>query len=376
MDSEVFLIVLLCVVVRVVSATCPAECNCEPFSKRVICQSRHGQNLKRVPTGIPRDTKYLELSFNSIATISDNDFRPLYGLRTLKLDNNALTSIAHQTFWFNYNQLREVNLDNNMLSAINDTQMWGLYNYVNKLTIRNNPIKYVNWESLSRLRFINHFDMMQHTGVVHLNCSCDFFKTMENLKRKATVYANCADGSPRNGKNWNDKRTREKYCGKPPESGTSTGGIIGGVVGAFIFISCCCRGGAQRGGGQAAPAAAAPPRPAPEPHQEPPARAGTPPPAPVAVPPEGSALRRSSLPGDVRFCLPEDTGLTELSAGPPSYQSIVPYEGGMGNPVFVGDLPPPPAYEEVAGKKYLENIGYVVLTQRYIIPLLQAMIKI
>ena len=78
-------------------------------------------NLTGVPSNLPQNTQYLELSFNSISTLTSDGLASLPALCIFKLTNCGLTSILPTAFQGNP-RLEELDLSFNALSTIPEIQ--------------------------------------------------------------------------------------------------------------------------------------------------------------------------------------------------------------------------------------------------------------
>ncbi|XP_062398600.1 toll-like receptor 1 [Sardina pilchardus] len=79
------------------------------------------QNLTSMPSNLPRNTQYLDLSFNTISTLTSTDLVSLSALCIFKMANCGLISISPAAFQRNPH-LQELDLSFNRLSAIPEIQ--------------------------------------------------------------------------------------------------------------------------------------------------------------------------------------------------------------------------------------------------------------
>ncbi|XP_048095451.1 toll-like receptor 1, partial [Alosa alosa] len=79
------------------------------------------QNLTSMPSNLPRNTQDLDLSFNTISTLTSTDLASLSALCIFKMSNCGLISISPAAFQGNLH-LQELDLSFNMLSAIPEIQ--------------------------------------------------------------------------------------------------------------------------------------------------------------------------------------------------------------------------------------------------------------
>uniref|UniRef100_A0A8C4SHZ3 TIR domain-containing protein n=1 Tax=Erpetoichthys calabaricus TaxID=27687 RepID=A0A8C4SHZ3_ERPCA len=87
-----------------------------PIQHRV---DRSNTNLTRVPSSLPPDTQYLDLSHNNISMIESGDMIGLPKLCVLKLSHNGLMRISSSTF-LNNTELQVLDLSYNALDIIPD----------------------------------------------------------------------------------------------------------------------------------------------------------------------------------------------------------------------------------------------------------------
>ncbi|KAJ7316270.1 hypothetical protein JRQ81_002432, partial [Phrynocephalus forsythii] len=91
---------------------CPSKCTCS--GSNVDC---HGQGLKTVPRGIPRNAERLDLDRNNITRITKVDFAGLKNLRVLHLEENQISVIERGTFQ-DLKQLERLRLNRNKLQVL------------------------------------------------------------------------------------------------------------------------------------------------------------------------------------------------------------------------------------------------------------------
>ncbi|XP_069734481.1 toll-like receptor 2 [Phaenicophaeus curvirostris] len=89
-------------------------CRVDAESRTGLCK---GQDLERVPRGLPADLRALDLSYNKLREIAASDFAGMTQLRRLDLGYNAISRIAPDAFVSNP-LLEQLQLFNNSLELI------------------------------------------------------------------------------------------------------------------------------------------------------------------------------------------------------------------------------------------------------------------
>nr|XP_044992028.1 leucine-rich repeat and transmembrane domain-containing protein 1 [Jaculus jaculus] len=93
---------------------CPPKCFCHPSAKWVDCS---GQGLAEVPPDLPPQTLMLFLQDNRIRWLPALAFRTTPLLTTLNLSNNSLSSLTPESF-YGLRHLRVLNLTQNSLPSL------------------------------------------------------------------------------------------------------------------------------------------------------------------------------------------------------------------------------------------------------------------
>ncbi|XP_071382268.1 toll-like receptor 2 [Centroberyx affinis] len=126
--------------------------SCDRCNQRLSCNCSYG-GFDRVPTVTERALT-LDLSFNNIAVVTDDDLRGHDRLRVLNLRGNRLVEIqpaAFASLW----SLEELDLSDNQLTALNYT-WFNKLGALQKLNLLNNPYKSLGsppvFQGLVRLR--------------------------------------------------------------------------------------------------------------------------------------------------------------------------------------------------------------------------------
>lgn len=107
----------------------------------------------------------IDLSYNSIRSMSGNKFEQFWALRTLDLSHNNLTKLSSGSFGTNLPTLLELNLDDNQLKEVTSGSINGLIS-VKNLTMRNNRLKRVPTIPVA----VNAFDL-SNNSITSVSCS-------------------------------------------------------------------------------------------------------------------------------------------------------------------------------------------------------------
>ncbi|KPP78494.1 leucine-rich repeat-containing protein 4-like [Scleropages formosus] len=105
--------------------SCPVVCSCSNQFSKVVCTRR---GLTKVPSGIPSNTRYLNLMENSIEMIQADTFRHLHHMERLQLGRNAIRQIEVGAF-NGLTSLNTLELFDNRLTVIPS----GAFEYLSKL---------------------------------------------------------------------------------------------------------------------------------------------------------------------------------------------------------------------------------------------------
>ncbi|CAB4008705.1 peroxidasin homolog, partial [Paramuricea clavata] len=121
------------------SSTCPEHCLCYSASEgpSVRCIN---QGFNTIPV-IPPSTVVLDLRFNSIQRIGEDDLQGLTNLKTLLLNGNNISHIEPGAFT-GLGNLKYLYLKDNFLKSLNSETFFGLSS-LNQLYLHNNKIEYI-----------------------------------------------------------------------------------------------------------------------------------------------------------------------------------------------------------------------------------------
>ncbi|KAM9334588.1 toll-like receptor 1 [Symphorus nematophorus] len=148
-------------------------------SSRQEMQDLSYQNLTKVPSNLPNDTKYLDISYNSIQTLNGSQFANLSQLCFLKVTHCGLRGISPSVF-MHTPALKVLNISNNDLPMIPDISLKQLKildlanNLYNSYRI---PASFQNLRNLDVLSLgstaallvnYNDFDTLMNVSVHHL----------------------------------------------------------------------------------------------------------------------------------------------------------------------------------------------------------------
>jgi Leucine-rich repeat (LRR) protein len=149
------LIVLSTVTVVVKSASCNAECKCEPiqFPDSATCSD---DSLKVIPHGLPPTITKLVLDRNDIRSV-DNILRHYVRLTHLSLRSNRVTQLQPGCFSQSHN-LAFVDLSFNQLSEITAQSLQGLTNLIS-LNLAQNMLEYVVSNAFEYVPRLEHLDL-------------------------------------------------------------------------------------------------------------------------------------------------------------------------------------------------------------------------
>lgn len=115
---------------------CPPNCSCDKGNAHCSRMS-----LTAVPANVDSNTTSIDMSFNNISTLTNNDFVNLTHLKILLLDNNDISSLEPYVF-HQMIKLLHLNLNNNKISVLN-LNLFKSLNQLRHLYLQNNDIEYV-----------------------------------------------------------------------------------------------------------------------------------------------------------------------------------------------------------------------------------------
>lgn len=113
---------------------------------KVLC---YGMGFCTVPSQIPDQVRYLDISFNSISTIRVKDFKNLWNLRHLNLSDSHISWIEEGTTK-GFPNLVNLNLANNKLTTVSGGLLHGLTN-LQVLRLDGNKIRTIDQDAFNTL---------------------------------------------------------------------------------------------------------------------------------------------------------------------------------------------------------------------------------
>jgi hypothetical protein len=117
-------------------ATCPLGCTCH--KENTNCSN---SSLTSVPANVTNNTTVIDISFNIISTLSNQDFVNLKHLTTIFLNNNDILQLQPYVFYKNKNLLH-LYLNNNKITEINVSVFQSLKK-LRYLYLQNNRIRFI-----------------------------------------------------------------------------------------------------------------------------------------------------------------------------------------------------------------------------------------
>ncbi|XP_018581575.2 leucine-rich repeat-containing protein 4-like [Scleropages formosus] len=155
--------------------SCPVVCSCSNQFSKVVCTRR---GLTKVPSGIPSNTRYLNLMENSIEMIQADTFRHLHHMERLQLGRNAIRQIEVGAF-NGLTSLNTLELFDNRLTVIPS----GAFEYLSKLRelwLRNNPIESIPSYAFNRVPSLMRLDLGELRKLEYISDGA--FEGLYNLK--------------------------------------------------------------------------------------------------------------------------------------------------------------------------------------------------
>ncbi|MBN3292730.1 IGS10 protein, partial [Polypterus senegalus] len=134
---------LLCLYLKdiPISSACPKSCACYA-EKEVHCTFRY---FTSVPQGIQPTVERINLGYNSLSKIKENEFSGLRYLELLMLHSNAIETIEDKAF-SDLQSLQVLKMSYNKVRELNKNTFYGLKNIV-RLHMDHNKIEFINPET-------------------------------------------------------------------------------------------------------------------------------------------------------------------------------------------------------------------------------------
>nr|XP_061809141.1 leucine-rich repeat-containing protein 4-like [Nerophis lumbriciformis] len=157
------------------SQGCPPQCSCSNQQGKVVCTRR---GLTRVPSGIPANTRHLNLMENAIEAVQADSFRHLHHLEVLQLGRNAIRQIEVGAF-NGLTSLNTLELFDNRLTVVPS----GAFEYLSKLRelwLRNNPIESIPSYAFNRVPSLMRLDLGELRKLEYISEGA--FEGLQNLK--------------------------------------------------------------------------------------------------------------------------------------------------------------------------------------------------
>ena len=176
--------------------SCPANCECDKKNRRVVCEQA---DMYRVSNDLPRYTisltlrdneleqvpawlskfsiEELDLSQNRIKLKADM-FSNLYNLKTLRLDDNDITTIPQYTF-SGLTNLKVLSLRNNDIRCISNQTFYPFdLKELEELDVYGNQLAEIGASTLESLPSLRNLNILSN----ELNCDCLLRDTYSFLK--------------------------------------------------------------------------------------------------------------------------------------------------------------------------------------------------
>nr|XP_021509493.1 immunoglobulin superfamily member 10-like isoform X2 [Meriones unguiculatus] len=145
---------VVCLVVTPGSRACPHRCACY-VPTEVHCTFRY---LTSIPDNIPTNVERINLGYNSLSRLTENDFYGLDKLELLLLHSNGIHTITGKTF-AGLPSLQVLKMSYNKVQIIQKDTFYGLRS-LTRLYMDHNSIEFINPEAfygLTSLRLV-HFE--------------------------------------------------------------------------------------------------------------------------------------------------------------------------------------------------------------------------
>lgn len=142
----------VCLVVTPGSRACPRRCACY-VPTEVHCTFRY---LTSIPDGIPANVERINLGYNSLTRLTENDFNGLSKLELLMLHSNGIHRISDKTF-SGLQSLQVLKMSYNKVQIVRKDTFYRLGSLV-RLHLDHNNIEFINPEAfygLTSLRLVH-----------------------------------------------------------------------------------------------------------------------------------------------------------------------------------------------------------------------------
>ncbi|ERE87727.1 immunoglobulin superfamily member 10 [Cricetulus griseus] len=142
----------VCLVIIPGSRACPHRCACY-VPAEVHCTFRY---LTSIPDGIPANVERINLGYNSLARLAENDFYGLNKLELLLLHSNGIHTVPDKTF-SDLQSLQVLKMSYNKVQIIQKDTFYGLRS-LTRLHMDHNRIEFINPEAfygLTLLRLVH-----------------------------------------------------------------------------------------------------------------------------------------------------------------------------------------------------------------------------
>ncbi|XP_034356349.1 immunoglobulin superfamily member 10 isoform X1 [Arvicanthis niloticus] len=143
---------VICLVVTPGSKACPRRCACY-VPTEVHCTFRY---LTSIPDGIPANVERINLGYNSLTRLTENDFSGLSKLELLMLHSNGIHRINDKTF-SGLQSLQVLKMSYNKVQVIQKDTFYGLRS-LTRLHMDHNDIEFINpaaFYGLTLLRLVH-----------------------------------------------------------------------------------------------------------------------------------------------------------------------------------------------------------------------------
>ncbi|GAB1287557.1 Immunoglobulin superfamily member 10 [Apodemus speciosus] len=143
---------VVCLVVTPGSRACPRRCACY-VPTEVHCTFRY---LTSIPDGIPANVERVNLGYNSLTRLTENDFSGLSKLELLMLHSNGIHRVSDKTFSA-LQSLQVLKMSYNKVQIIQKDTLYGLRS-LTRLHLDHNSIEFIHPEAfygLTLLRLVH-----------------------------------------------------------------------------------------------------------------------------------------------------------------------------------------------------------------------------
>ena len=149
------IVCLTCVLLTVISASCPRRCVCNS-SNHISCSNI---SLTKIPRNLSPTLTLLDVSENQLSEITNQMLSAFHHMVDLKMKNNEIVTIADGAFVSN-EELRDVDLSGNLLTRAHQGTLRGLWKVIH-LDLSNNNLAHIDgafagMSELSRLDLSNN----------------------------------------------------------------------------------------------------------------------------------------------------------------------------------------------------------------------------